>query len=132
MANARIKLSKAGTERLDKVITELSFLETKDIRPKTLRIAFAKGISEANNQSNLPAYNSGGWEIPAGVIAQGDDYLLFKHLMIDKLKHSLDGQKEIDEHLVRFIEFGLEVMDKEIDSLSNLDNFILHLVNNAK
>jgi hypothetical protein len=132
MANARIKLSKAGTERLDKVIAELSFLETKDIRPKTLRIAFAKGISEANNQSNLPAYNSGGWEIPAGVIAQGDDYLLFKHLMIDKLKYSLDGQKEIDEHLVRFIEFGLEVMDKEIDSLSNLDNFILHLVNNTK
>lgn len=130
MANARKKLSKEGTERLDKVITELSFLETKEIRPKTLRIAFAKGLSEANGP--IIEYGTGGWEIPAGVIAQGDDYLLFKHLMIEKLGFQLDGNKEIDEYLVRFIEYGLEIMEKEIDSLSNLDNYILHLVENAK
>jgi hypothetical protein len=131
MTNARIKLSKKGTERLDKVIAELSFLDTKDIRAKTLRIAFAKGISETN--SEIPEYESGGWEIPAGVLTQEeDDYILYKHLMIEKLRYQIDGQKQIDEHLVRFIEHGLAIMDKEIDSLSNLDNYILHLVNQAK
>lgn len=130
MANARRKLSKDGTERLDRVISELSFLETKDIRPKTLKIAFAKGISEAVRP--IPEYGTGGWEIPAGVIAQGEEYLLYKHLMIEKLGFQLDSNKEIDEYLVRFIEFGLEIMEKEIDSLSNLDNYILHLVENAK
>jgi hypothetical protein len=131
MAHARKKLSKEGTDRLDKVINELSFLETKDIRPKTLRIAFAKGISEANG--DIPEYGSGGWEIPAGVITKGDDdYLLFKHLMIEKLGFQLDGNKEIDDYLVRFIEYGLEIMEKEINSLTNLDNYILHLVKNIK
>lgn len=127
MANARLTLSQKGTERLDKVMAELVIIEE---RSEAIRIVLAKGISEATEEP--PEYGGGGWTIPAGVLAKNDEYLLYKHLMIEKIGKPIDGQKEIDSYLLRFVEFGLEVMEKEIQSLSNLDNYILKLVESAK
>jgi hypothetical protein len=128
MANESMVLSKKGTERLDIVMTRLSLING---RPDTLRIAFAKGLTEAK-EDPVEREKGGGWTIPAGVVARGHTYTLYKHLMIDKLGFPLETQKEIDQYLIRYIELGLEIMENEIEHLSDLDNYILYLVEHAK
>jgi hypothetical protein len=95
-----------------------------------LKIAFAKGLTET--QGEPPERSHDGWPIPAGVIARGDMYTIYTHMMIDKLGFPLEDKKQIDKYLLRYIEAGLEIMEKEIENLSYLDNYILHLVEHAK
>ena len=126
MANSRMKLSEDGTTKLDLVMAELPSLKS---RPETLKVALAKGIADSTGEP--PLSPGKGWEIPAGVVAKEDDYLIYKHLMIEKLGFQLEGQKQIDDYLLRFIEEGLRIMADEIKSLSNMSNYMLYLVDKA-
>ncbi|MFD1394560.1 hypothetical protein ACFQ40_02095 [Kroppenstedtia eburnea] len=126
MANGRMILSKQGEERLGNIMVELNL---KD-RPEALRLAFAKGIAETTSEPSTQQ-GKAGWTIPQGVVAKGDDYLLYKHLLIEKLKRPLENE-EVDTYLLRYIESGLEIMQQEIDGLSSLDNYLLMLVEQAE
>jgi hypothetical protein len=129
MANDSMGLSAEGTKRLELIMTRLSFIEG---RPDTLKIAFAKGLTETTGEPPERTKGKGGWTIPAGVVARGDMYTIYTHLMIEALGFPLEDKKQIDNYLIRYIEAGLEIMEKEIENLSYLDNYILHLVENAK
>ncbi|PFK32883.1 hypothetical protein COI93_19035 [Bacillus cereus] len=128
MANGRMTLSKRGEEILHQVMIEL---DMKEKRPNALRIAFAKGLREYNGVPEKKERKASKFVIPSGVIAKGEEYLLFKHLIINKVGKSLDG-KEIDEFMLLFIEEGLEIMEQEISSMSNLDNYLLTLASKHK
>ncbi|QWG26938.1 hypothetical protein EXW58_04705 [Bacillus mycoides] len=123
MANGRMQLSQSGFNILYKVMNEL---ELQEKRPEALRVAFAKGITDTQASLEIPKRNSSSFTIPAGVIAKEDEYLLYKHLIIDKVQRQLNT-KEIDTYMLHFIEHGLEIMNQEICTLSQMDNYILYL-----
>lgn len=117
-------MSKEGENLLRKVSVELDI----DDRPLILRIAFAKGLLHCEGEPRN--FGGGGWTIPAGVIARDDDYLLFKHLIINKIGQTIDD-KDIDNYLLRFIEEGLRAMNTEIEEKSKFDNYLIQLVSNV-
>jgi hypothetical protein len=122
-SNGRITMSPEGQDLIREVSTELDISD----RPLVLRIAFAKGLLHVQGEPR--DFGSGGWTIPAGVIARDDEYLLFKHLMINKLGRTID-EKEVDKYLLRFIEEGLRIMKSEIEEKSKFDNYLIQLVSN--
>lgn len=124
MANGRMPLSIEGEEKL---ITIMSELEFNDKRPEALRLAFVKGIASLEKLPEKKERKTR-FVIPDGVIARGDDYILYKHMIIEKVGQPLDA-KAVDDYMLRYIEEGLEIMASEIESLSNLDNYLLFLIN---
>jgi len=124
MENGRMYLSEKGNEILHRVMSELELVNK---RPETLRIAFAKGLVSSNTTLEIKKREPISWEIPKGVIAKDDDYLLYKHLIIERVGKELDA-KEIDKYMQHFIEEGLEIMEHEMNSLTSLDNYLLYLV----
>lgn len=119
--NGRIVMSKQGLDRINLVKNELGITEN----PLVLKIAFAKGLLHCPGEPE--PCSRGGWTIPAGVVARDDDYLLYKHLIINQLGRAIEDQ-EVDHYLWLYIEAGLKVMEKEIYSLSSLDNYRSKLV----
>lgn len=124
MANGRISLSVEGEAKLIKLMSELNWNEK---RPEALKLAFAKGLTFSDEIPEERKDKKTGFVIGDGVIARGDEYILFKHILIDKIGEPLDA-KAIDNYIERYIEKGLEVISEEIKSLSNLDNYLLFLV----
>lgn len=123
MANRRFTLTKEATDLLEQVMVELGL---HDNRPEALRIALVKGLTECDELPPLPP-GGGGFTVPDGVIAKNDDYLMYKHLIIEKFQQPIDD-KEVDSYLHRLIEAGLRIMGEEIEQLSSLDNYLLFLV----
>lgn len=126
MANRRITLTKEGTARLDRIMMELGL---QDKRPEAMRIALAKGLIEATKVPELPE-GSSGFTFGDGTIAKDMDYVMLKHLIIEKVAHPIED-KDIDKYILRFAEYGLKVMENEMDSLSSLDNYLLYLTEKA-
>jgi hypothetical protein len=123
MANGRMNLSQEGEEKLLKVMSEL---DLHDRRPDALKLAFVKGLVSIDGVPEKKERKTS-WVIPEGVVARGEDYLVFKHLIIEKVGQPLDA-KSIDDYMLRYIEEGLEVMVNEIESLTSLDNYLLYLI----
>jgi hypothetical protein len=123
MANGRMSLSIEGEDKLIKLMSEL---ELNDKRPEALRLAFVKGIATFETPPEKKERKTR-FVIPDGVVARGDDYLLFKHMLVEKVGQPLDA-KSVDDYMLRYIEEGLEIMASEIESLSNLDNYLLFLI----
>ncbi|EMT44770.1 hypothetical protein [Anoxybacillus flavithermus] len=117
---AAVKLSKHGYEILERVMTELEME-----RPTVLRLAFAKGLTESEVIQETKREPS--WEFQTSIVAKGDDVLLIKHLIIDKLQMQIEEAK-LDKLILDCIERGLEIMEQEIKQLSNADSYFLYLV----
>lgn len=118
---AGVKLSKQGYENLERAMTELEME-----RPEVLRIAFAKGLTESETIQEIKREYSN-FEFPTSVIAKGDDVLLIKHLIIDKVQTQIDETK-LDRLILNCVEQGLEIMEREMNELSNVDSYLLYLV----
>jgi hypothetical protein len=116
MANRRVSLTKEGTSRLDKIMIELGL---QDNRPEAIRIALTKGLIESPKQIEELTVNGGGFTFGDGVIAKDEEYLMYKHLIIEKLQEKIDD-KDIDRYIIRFAEFGLKVMEEELESLESV------------
>lgn len=116
-------LSIEGEEKLIRIMTEL---ELNDKRPEAIRLAFVKGLISCETPPERKERKTR-FVIPEGVVARGDDYLLYKHLLIEKVGQPLDA-KSVDDYMLLYIEEGLDIMIKEIDSLSDLDNYLLYLI----
>ena len=129
MANRKITLTKEGTARLEKVMIHL---DLPDNRPEAIRIALVKGLIDPGSPPTEVKGTPGGFTFGDGTIAKELDYLMFKHLIIEKLQKNIDDDKQIDKYIHIFAEHGLAIMDKEIDSLSDLDNYMLYLVEAGK
>jgi hypothetical protein len=124
MANRKVSLSTTATEYLSEAMV---VLELDNERPTVLKIAFAKGYISCKGAILPELEDKKGFVIPDGVIS-GDDYLLFKHLIFEKLGQTIEDPKQIDDYLARFIDYGLRVMHDEIKNMSSLDNYLLLLL----
>ena len=118
---AGVKLSKRGYELLEKVMTELEME-----RPGVIRLAFAKGLTESQVIQETKRDPSN-FEFPTSVVAKGDETLLIKHLIIDKMRTQIDDSK-LDKLILSCVEQGLEIMEQEIEQLSTADSYFLYLV----
>jgi hypothetical protein len=123
MANKRMNLSGTGKEILD---TLCEVLEIE--RPHGIKIAFAKGLSKATGKVG-GGYNDikPKWTIPDNII-RDKDYLLYKHLIINELQTSLSDD-EVNEHMLRFIEYGLRIIDEEIKILATIEDYRIKVLN---
>lgn len=124
MAHGRFSLTVEGEEKLIKFMSELNWTEK---RPEALKLAFAKGLIS----DTIPEKREGKKAehvVGNGVIAKGEEYILYKHIMTEKIGEPLDSIG-FDDYLVRYIEQGLDIIMEEIGSLSDLDNYFLYLVN---
>lgn len=126
MANGRLPLSRDGEEKLIKLMSELDW---NDKRPEALKLAFVKGILSVDGVPEPKERIKSDFVIGDGVIARGEEYILYKRILVEKIGEPLDP-KRIDELILRYLEEGLEVISKEIESLSDLDNYLLYLVEN--
>jgi hypothetical protein len=118
---AGVKLSKQGYQILERAMTELEME-----RPEVLRLAFAKGLTESETIQEIKREHSN-FEFPTSVIAKGDEVLLIKHLIIDKVQTQIDETK-LDKLILSCVEQGLEIMEQEMNELSNADSYLLYLV----
>lgn len=124
MANGRFSLSVEGESKLIKLMSELNWNEK---RPEALKLAFAKGLASNDGLPKERNDKKSDFVVGNGVIAKGEEYILYKHIMIEKVGQPLDA-KSVDDYIVRYIEKGLEIISEEINSLSELDNYLLYLV----
>lgn len=125
---ATVKLSKRGTEYLSTIMAELGFRNTpgKDNdRPTALRLAFAKGITADTLPNEETGKGPKEFEFNTNVITKGNSILL-KHLIINKLQRKI-SDKEFNKYVLLFVEHGLEIMYKEIQGLTNMDNYMIYL-----
>ena len=123
MANRKMNLSMIGKETLDLLIEHLD-----SERPFAIKLALSKGLANANGAvSPTLDYSKGKWTIPDNIIRE-NDYLLFKHLIINEIGHQLSDD-EIDKHMILFIEYGLQIIQKEIDELTSLEDYLIKILN---
>jgi hypothetical protein len=98
MANGRIPLSIEGEDKLIKLMSELDW---NDRRPEALRLALVKGLASIDSVPEKKERKTR-FIIPEGVIARGEEYILFKHLLVEKVGQPLDV-KEVDDFMIRYI-----------------------------
>lgn len=123
MANRRINLSGTGKEILD-LLCEVLEVD----RPQGVKIALAKGIANASGKIDED-FKDGKtkWTIPDNII-KDQEFLLFKHLIINELQTSLN-EDEINQNMLLYIEYGLKIIKQEIDNLSSLEDYRITVLN---
>lgn len=118
-------LSAKGCESLKKVMVELEI-----DRPSAIRLAFAKGIAAEKLPSEekrpIPTF-----EFNSSVVAKGNELILMKHLIRNRLQRKLEPV-ELDNYILFFVEHGLEEMITEIEQISDADNYLFFLLDKHK
>ncbi|MEW9502604.1 DndE family protein [Jeotgalibacillus marinus] len=114
MANKKLNLSKDGKEMLDGISADLN-LE----RPLTIQVALGKGLSSPMTIS-VDTSSTPKWTIPEGII-KNNEYLLFKHLIIEQEQKNLNDQ-ELNKQFIFLIERGLRILNKELRSKNSLQD----------
>ena len=118
---AGVKLSKRGCDILQRIMAELEME-----RPEVLRLAFAKGLTESDIIQETK-HELSNFEFPTSVIAKGEDVLLIKHLIMDKVQTQID-ETGLDKLILSCVEQGLEIMEQELENLTSADSYLLYLV----
>lgn len=119
MANRRMNLSAEGKEILESLTDSLE-LE----RPFIVRIALAKGIAtHVIMDLNLKYETKNGWTIPDNII-KDQEFLLFKHLIIQYAENNLTDD-ELHKEMILYIEHGLRVLQKLENNKSSLEDLRL-------
>lgn len=110
-------LSAEGKEILD---TLTAALEME--RPTVIHVALAKGIASENMSfEDFDLKNR--WTIPDNIIKE-KDFLLFKHLIIQKAGRSLDDE-ELHKEMISLIESGLRTIQQLNEHKNSMDDLRL-------
>ncbi|MBB5180252.1 hypothetical protein HNQ44_001680 [Planomicrobium koreense] len=117
MANKRMLLSAEGKEILDTLTAALEL-----DRPTVVHIALAKGIAE-NDLLNEQLDTRNRWTIPDNIIKE-KDFLLFKHLIIQKADRILNDD-ELHKYMIILIENGLRIMKNLNDNKTSMQDLRL-------
>lgn len=117
MANKRMLLSAEGKEILDTLTAALEL-----DRPTVVHIALAKGIAE-NDLFNEEIDTRNRWTIPDNIIKE-KDFLLFKHLIIQKADRILNDD-ELHKYMIILIENGLRIMKNLNDNKTSMQDLRL-------
>ena len=117
MANRRMLLSAEGKEILDTLTAALEL-----DRPTVVHIALAKGI--ASDETPIKEFDTKNkWTIPDNIIKERD-FLLFKHLIIQKADRTLDDD-ELHKEMIILIENGLRIMQHLNDNKTSMQDLRL-------
>lgn len=117
MANKRMLLSAEGKEILDTLTAALEL-----DRPAVVHIALAKGIAE--NDLLIEEFDTRNrWTIPDNIIKE-KDFLLFKHLIIQKAYRILNDD-ELHKYMIILIENGLRIMKNLNDNKTSMQDLRL-------
>lgn len=117
MANKRMLLSAEGKEILDTLTAALEL-----DRPTVVHIALAKGIAE--NDLLIEEFDTRNrWTIPDNIIKE-KDFLLFKHLIIQKADRILNDD-ELHKYMIILIENGLRIMKNLNDNKTSMQDLRL-------
>lgn len=117
MANKRMLLSAEGKEILDTLTAALEL-----DRPTVVHIALAKGIAE--NDLLIEEFDTRNrWTIPDNIIKE-KDFLLFKHLLIQKADRILNDD-ELHKYMIILIENGLRIMKNLNDNKTSMQDLRL-------
>lgn len=127
MANSRFPLTIKAHDTLGRVMVELD-LDLKK-RSEALKIALAKGLAESTGAPPEVTGPNSDFTVGAGVLVRDEEYTMYKHLIIERIGIKIED-KEIDKYLQRYLEYGLECMDREMSQLTDLDNYLLMLIEN--
>ncbi|WJE71737.1 hypothetical protein [Bacillus albus] len=123
MANRRMNLSGTGKETLD-LLCEVLEID----RPQGIKIALAKGIANATGKINDDFKDGKNkWTIPDNII-KDKEFLLFKHLIINEMQVALN-EDEITQSILLYIEYGLKIIQQEVDNLSSLEDYRIIVLN---
>ncbi|MGE1102037.1 hypothetical protein [Peribacillus simplex] len=117
MSNRRMSLSEEGKIILEQI---MGSLEVE--RPLAVKISLAKGISCSDGEI-IDEFVGGKnkWTIPDNII-KDKEFLLFKHLIINEAKKSLDDES-LHKYMLSFIEKGLRVLKNELDEKTSIEDF---------
>lgn len=122
MSNRRMNLSEDGKKILDLIV---EVLEVE--RPMAVKIALAKGISVSNGPVLDEFTNSKNkWTIPDSII-KDKEFLMFKHLIINEVQKALD-EDQLHQHMLLFIEKGLQTLKNEYEGKTSLEDFRLTIL----
>lgn len=114
MANKKLSLSKEGKDYLEEII---DILEIE--RVHILKIALAKGIA-TEKEMVIDMSSTPKWTIPDSII-KDEEYVMFKHLIINK--HGLYlNDEEIQVKILHFIESGMRILKNELDGKTSLED----------
>lgn len=117
-----MNLSQEGKQMLDEV-AELLEID----RPQSVKIALAKGISISQSEPNLDPINGGNkWTIPDNVI-KGQEFTLFKHLIINEAQRSLNDD-ELHQYMLAYIEQGLREIKRINESKTSMEDIRLMII----
>lgn len=121
-----IKIPKSSDEKVNILMGHMEIEE----RPIVLRIALSKGIFQF--EGSLPEVNdnSTGREIPISTLCPGNNYLIIKHCLIQKLGKKIDSDAEIHKLIRKALVYGIDLMIIELSNLDKLDNYLVYLVEN--
>jgi hypothetical protein len=116
-------LSEEGKEILDMVADSLEVE-----RPMAVKIALAKGISISREGSVLEEYpgSKNKWTIPDNII-KDKEFTLFKHLIINEVKESLNDE-DLHKYMLDFIEKGLRKLKEEVENKTSLEDLRLKIL----
>lgn len=96
-------------------------------RPEVVTFALAKGIAIANGPAAIPAYNmSGKWEFGSDII-DGNEYLMFKHLIINEQQKNLTDE-EVSKYMGYYIEVGIRELERLRKQKSSMEDLKIALL----
>ncbi|WP_280771825.1 hypothetical protein [Salipaludibacillus daqingensis] len=122
MSNKKMYISISSKKILDSLCDHLECE-----RPYGLKIALAKGIANYEGQQvNLSSISGEKWTIPDNII-KGEDFLLFKQLIINETNTTFEDSG-LEKTMAHFIELGLGVIEDEINNLSALEDYKTTLI----
>ena len=116
-------LSKEGKILLDELA---NILEME--RPTVVKIALAKGIATTKDDITND-YSNGGdkWTIPDSII-KGNEFLLFKHLIINEVGKPITDEDELHQHMLYYIEKGLRILQEVNNNKNSLDDIRMSIL----
>lgn len=122
MSNRKLSISATGKDLIDQVS---EILEVD--RPQAIKIALAKGIAKGLDDCDSQ-FEDGRpkWTMPESII-KGQEYVFFKHLIIDEQQKNLSDE-EINEYFRVYLETGLRVIRDEIQSKTSLEDIKIKII----
>lgn len=120
-----IKISELADEKVSRLMAEMDLK-----RPDVLKIALSKGIFHFEKELPSTQDDKKGREIPLPTICPGNYLVFIKHSLIQKLNRNLPDENEVRKQIEKALNYGIDIMYQEVNSLSNVDNYLLFLVNN--
>lgn len=115
-------LSGESRKIIDELMVILDFT-----RPQTVKLALAKGIAISTDAQELKNFDlSEKWEFGESII-DGNDYLMFKHLIINEQKRPLT-EEEISKYMGMFIEIGSRHLKSLLEKKNSIEDLRLVLL----